>query len=207
MSEITVVIPTIPGREDLLRRAVASVREDMPTPIVIQTDSEGEGAAAMRNRALLHHVDTDLVAFLDDDDEFKPEHLTKCLLHMVATDSDVVYPWFDINKGGKIRNDLDPLALNGEPAFGQTFSPEALSQNNFIPITVLARTDLLLKVGGFPLPGSPEWPHQDCEDWGMWLRLREIEARFSHLPERTWTWHWHGKNTSGRSDQAAKIYG
>lgn len=208
MSEITVVIPTIPGRGDLLQRAMGSIHEDSDMKVLghVQVDDAGEGAAATRNRAL-EQVDTPFVAFLDDDDEFKPGHLAKCLGHMIGTGSDIVYPWFDINKGGKIRNDLDPLALNGKPAFGQTFSPEALSQNNFIPITVLARTDLLREVGGFPLPGSPEWPHQDCEDWGMWLRLREIEARFSHLPERTWTWHWHGKNTSGRSDQAAKIYG
>lgn len=206
MAHITVIIPTIRGREDLLERAMASIQEpDVDVEILVQVDDMGDGAAETRNRAL-ELVSTPLVAFLDDDDEFKPGHLRKCLNHAIASGSDIVYPWFDLNQEGHIRNDLDPLLLNGKPAFGQVFQSEALDKNNFIPITVLARTDLLRQVGGFPVPGSPEWPHKDCEDWGMWLRLREIEARFSHLPERTWVWWWHGANTSGRSDNAARLY-
>lgn len=206
MAHITVVIPSIPGRQDSLRRAMGSIREtDVDVQGFVQIDQEGEGAAATRNRAL-EQVTTPLVAFLDDDDEFKPGHLAKCLAHMRETSADIVYPWFDLNYGGTIRNDKDPLFINGEPAFGQQFNPEALSQNNYIPITVLAKTDMLKEVGGFPVPGSPEWPHPDCEDWGMWLRLREIEARFSHLPERTWQWNVHGKNTSGRADNASRLY-
>jgi glycosyltransferase involved in cell wall biosynthesis len=208
MSAITVVIPSIRGREELLQRAVDSIREPdgIEVQVLVQTDLDGEGAAAARNYAL-EHVDTPLVAFLDDDDEFKPDHLRKCLSHMIASGSDIVYPWFDINRDGEIRNDLDPLLLNRKPAFGQLFDPDALDRNNFIPVTVLARTDLIRKVGGFPVPGTDDWPYQDCEDWGLWLALRAAGARFSHLPERTWTWNWHGKNTSGRSDQARKIYG
>lgn len=207
MEQITVIIPSIPGREESLQRAVRSIREaDLEVLWIVQVDEEGEGAATTRNRAL-SEVNTPLVAFLDDDDEFKPGHLSKCLTHMLRTGADIVYPWFDINRIGAIRNDLDPLYINGKPAFGHLFDPEALNRNNYIPVTVLARTDLLRQVGGFPVPGSPEWPHKDCEDWGMWLRLRDAGARFSHLAERTWTWHWHPKNTSGRADNASRLYG
>lgn len=31
--------------------------------------------------------------------------------------------------------------------------------------------------------------------------LLERGAKFSHLNHRTWTWHWHGANTSGRPDR------
>lgn len=206
MAHITVVIPTIRGREDLLERAIASIQEpEVDVEILVKVDDTEGGAAETRNRAL-EEVSTPLVAFLDDDDEFKPGHLRKCLNHAIATGSDIVYPWFDINRIGVIRNDLDPLLINGKPAFGQVFQPEALDHNNFIPITVLARTDLIWNVGGFPVPGSEEWPFQDCEDWGLWKRLVRERARFSHLPERTWTWHWHPKNTSGRADNASKHY-
>jgi hypothetical protein len=207
MSDITVVIPTIKGREKLLDRALRSVEEETPFGwnTVIQLAEPGEGAAQTRNRAL-EKVTSKWVAFLDDDDEFKPEHIIKCFQHAKRTDADIVYPWFDISRGGKIRNDLDPLFINGKPAFGQAFDPEALTKNNFIPVTVLARVAMIRGVGGFPVPGSEAWPHPDCEDWGLWLALRDAGARFSHLPERTWTWHWHGKNTSGRPDAAEKIY-
>lgn len=207
MSSVTVVIPTIPGREELLQRALASVENETPFGwnTVVQVAEPGEGAAATRNRAL-EKVDSAWVAFLDDDDEFKPGHITKCFQHARRSGSDIVYPWFDLSVRGKIRNDLDPLLINGRPAFGQLFDPKALTKNNFIPVTVLARVDLIRQVGGFPVPGSEAWPHPDCEDWGLWLALRNAGARFSHLPERTWTWHWHSKNTSGRPDNAKKIY-
>src|SRR3546814_14405548 len=79
--------------------------------------------------------------------------------------------------------------MNGAPAFGQEFDPAALQANNFIPVTALVRTSLFVAVGGFPQPGSEAWPHADCEDWGLWQRLLAPGAPFSHLPERTWTWH------------------
>lgn len=206
MVKVTVVIPTIPGRADTLKAAIQSISESgVEVTVHIQEDARGEGAAATRNRAL-EWVETPLVAFLDDDDEFYPDHLTKCLAHARRTGSDVVYPWYDLYRADVLRNDLDPLLMNGKPAYGQVFDPVALDTNNFIPITVLARTDLLRQVGGFPVPGSPEWPHESCEDWGMWLRLRDSGARFSHLPERTWLWRRHPKNTTGMPVLARRYY-
>lgn len=210
--DVRVVIPTINGREDLLTRAVQSTRDhgDVAMGLWVQIDEEGEGAAATRNRALeeahLAGAPAEYTAFLDDDDEFLPDHLPACLEFARETGADVVYPWFNIQLHGQTRNDLDPLKMRGGPTFGQKFDADALRINNFIPVTTLIRTDLLYEVGGFPVPGTEEWPHEDCEDWALWLRLLDAGAQFAHLPVRTWTWHWHGKNTSGRPGQAAKIY-
>lgn len=211
-STVLVVIPTIPGREDLLRRAVKSIQE--PNVMVsgaIETARTGEGPADVRNRAVADMLATGArptwLAFLDDDDELHPGHVERLVAHAEATRADVVYPWFDLNVGGRIDNSRDPLRLNGRPAFGQEFDPDGLTANNFIPVTALVRTDAFVEVGGFPSPRSAAWPHADCEDWGLWLRLRDAGARFSHLPERTWVWHWHSRNTSGRPDRAEQIYG
>jgi hypothetical protein len=210
--EVLVVIPTLHGRKDLLKQAMRSIRgEEVSFAVVVQADNRGRGPAATRNSAVSLGIETygyvPWIAFLDDDDEFKPGHLTKCVRHAQEAGADVVYPWFDLIREGVNRNDWEFLRVNGKPAFGQPFNPAALDAGNYIPVTALVRTSLFNAVGGFPSPGTPEWPHSECEDWGLWRRLRDEGAVFSHLPERTWVWMHHGKNTSGRVDNAARIYG
>lgn len=214
--DVLVVIPTIPGRDDLLKRAIASIREDVARVVVVGTievDLGGLGPAITRTRAVVQTMNAGVhptwIAFLDDDDEFHPDHLAKLVEHAERTGADVVYPWFELNVGGQIENSKGDnlLLINNKPAFGQPFDGAALNRNNYIPVTALVRTSLFIQVGGFPEPNTEEWPHPDCEDWALWRRLRDAGAVFSHLPERTWTWHWHGKNTSGRPDRAEKIYG
>lgn len=211
MLDAVVVIPTIRGREDMLARAMASVREaGVLYGFSVALDENGEGPAIGRNRAVdladLPGGESTWIAFLDDDDEFMPGHLSACIQHAEETGADVVYPWFELIREGKNRNDWAFLLIDGEDAFGQPFNEGALRLNNYIPVTALVRRSLFEQVGGFPVPGSEEWPHVQNEDWGLWLRLLDAGAKFSHLPQRTWTWHHHGKNTSGRPDLAARIY-
>src|SRR3546814_15987006 len=82
--DVLVVTPTIPGRDDLLKRAVASIREDMGHVVVagaIEVDLGGLGPSITRNRAVVQTMNAGVrpkwIAFLDDDDEFLPDHLRK----------------------------------------------------------------------------------------------------------------------------------
>jgi glycosyltransferase involved in cell wall biosynthesis len=180
---ITVVIPTIDERHDQLDRAVASVQaQSLPAEVEIEFDRLRTGAAATRNRAL-ERVDTEWVAFLDDDDEFKPNHLRACARNAALTGADLVYPWFDCDGEDKIG------------MFGVPFDPVLLRKRNYIPVTVLVRTELVRKVGGFQ--DHPDDNGDPCEDWGLWLALLDAGAVFSHLPQRTWIWH-NGAGTRGR---------
>lgn len=202
--DISVIIPTIKGREVALERALLSVsfqdtRFDWHA--LVELDTLGEGPAVMRNRGAMK-AQGEWLAFLDDDDELKSGHLDKLMNHALETGVDVVYPWFDIVKGARIRNDLDPLRR-----FGHVFDGDALARSNYIPVTALVRSEKFREVGGFPIPGSQEWPHKDCEDWALWLALHRAGAKFSHLPERTWVWNWHSRNTSGLPYRASKMYG
>lgn len=213
MTRVLVVVPTIPARDELLRCALASVADqrlaaDVKLTVSVVGDDAGDGAAVTRNRAWrAGDPDADWVAFLDDDDRFGPDHVQSCLDHALTTGADLVYPWFTIRDGAD--NDVtggDPLRapVNGHyvTPFGAPFTSELrdelMTRNNFIPVTVLVRRSLLAEVDGFPLPGSPEWGDDCCEDWGLWRRLLRVGARFEHLPRRTWTWYWHGANTSGK---------
>jgi glycosyltransferase involved in cell wall biosynthesis len=183
---ITVVIPTIASRHDLLVWALTSVRAQtlQPVAVEVELDRDREGAAATRNRALAR-VETEWVAFLDDDDLLNPEHLEDCLRHAHLTGADVVYPGC--------------VAVGGDgPAwrFGLPFDADLLRRHNYIPVTALCRTEMVKAVGGFR--AHPDRAGYPCEDWGLWLALLDAGATFSHLPQRTWVWNIHAGNTFGR---------
>lgn len=187
-SAVTVCIPSIPtgARAEMLARAVASVERQTlpPAALIVELDHDRTGAAATRQRAL-ERVDTPFVAFLDDDDELFPEHLRLLTEAQARTGADLVYPWFEVEGG------TDPFT--GQ--FGRPFDPDELRDHQFIPITVLARTQSVRDAGGFrDFPA--EWGGSN-EDYRLWIAMLDEGCAFVHVPRRTWTWyHWHG-NTSG----------
>ena len=188
MMDITVVVPTIASRIQLLERALRSVEGQTlrAAAVIVEPDHDRRGAAVTRNRAL-EKVRTEYTAFLDDDDELYPQHLKLLARHAVLGNLDVAYPYFDAD------HDL----IN---TFGLPFDPALLRKANYIPVTVLARTDKVRQAGGFQ-------PHPDengdpCEDWGLWLSMHDHGCRFGHLPKRTWRWHNDGRTTKGRPDRA-----
>lgn len=190
---VTVVIPSIPPRAKLLHRALDSVLTQRYTAdaIVVEVDRDHRGAAETRNRGLAK-VETEYVAFLDDDDTFGPDHLADLMAYAEDhRNTDLIYPWFTVVNG------FDPF-----PQYeGAPFDPAVLAHTNHIPVTVLARTIAIRGSGGFQPLGPPDNP---CDDWGCWRAMLADGAQFAHLPVRSWFWHWHsdfGGNTSGRGDR------
>lgn len=190
---VTAVIPTIPPRGYYLERALRSViRQTRPVDAIsVSVDHDHAGAARTRNRAL-SAVRTEWTAFLDDDDEWLPEHIASLLDAADETGADVIYPWF------LVPNGYDCLEAKGKP-----FDADDLRTRNYIPVTVLARTALLLDVGGFENQAyDPTDPYASaCDEWSCWLKLLGKGAAFHHLNRLTWVWNWHGKHTSGRGDR------
>lgn len=195
MDKITVVIPHIPTRSFELTRAVASVEAQtlMPDSYVIAVDNGREGAAATRNRAL-YQVSTRWVAFLDDDDEFLPNHLEMLLQAALHSGASVVYSGCRVYDG---QNALIPLREEWG-RFGCPFDGELLKRKAYLPVTSLVHANLAKQA----LFGPPAHdPTSDYDDWGFYLRMLALGAGFLHVPEVTWIWHHHGGNTSGRADR------
>ena len=71
---VSVVIPTVSGREELLKRAVSSVHNQTYKNIELIVVNEGLSATRQRNIGISRSCG-ELVAFLDDDDEWLPEKL------------------------------------------------------------------------------------------------------------------------------------
>lgn len=184
---MTVCIPSIPTRGVQLQRALVSITRQtlQPVSVIVATDITRTGAAATRQRAL-DCVKTPLVAFLDDDDELWPRHLELCVEELRRTDADLVYPWFEVIGGS------DPFV----DRYKKPFSEEDLrTLGQFIPITVVARTEAIRAAGPFrEAINEYGWTN---EDYNMWISMLDNGCTFVHLPRTTWSWWHHGANTSG----------
>lgn len=185
---ITVVIPSIPPRAVLLQRAVASVDAQTlkATGLIIEVDEQKLGAAQTRHRALMR-VNTEWTAFLDDDDEFLPQHLELMMAHALENDADYVYSWFDTVPFGRDPFPPQHFSAPYDPVFpvGTT-------------ITILVKTELAQSIG---FNDDNRNPSNGGEDWQFQMKCQEAGAKISHLVARTWLWHHDSGNTSGLPDR------
>lgn len=194
-TDVTVCIPTIKPRRNLLRRAVDSVlAQTVPaSAIAIREDRYREGAAVVR-QAALDSVNTTWVAFLDDDDVLLPHHLETLLRAACFTSADYLYAWYQIvdSDGNRVRD-----TVLGH--FGKPFDRNHPHQTT---ITTLVRAELAKSVGFLRDPGTHTIHGQRAgEDFAFTLGCIEAGAKFHHEPEITWEWHHHGKNTSGLNNR------
>lgn len=203
---VAVCIPTVPGREDLLMRAELSVmkQDRQPDQFLTEIDTERTGAAATRNR-LLAKVDSDVVAWLDDDDFLMPSHLKACMRVIENSFSvDLVYP------RPQMVNGRDPTAVTHQGRFpvspwGLRFTQEMAAHikhvGSFIPITHLVRTETVRNIGGFPEGRTlPDGRYQG-EDERYLINLLEAGAVFEHLDQKTWYWYANPHSTAGKAAQ------
>lgn len=188
---VTVCIAAHPARfhSGLLQRALTSVNAQthIPEAVIVVNDGEGRGAGWTRQR-LLQLVDTRWIAWIDSDDEWMPEHLSKLMEVAVATDSVFVFSWFHGN---------DPLGH-----FGLPFNP---CTPHHTTMNVLERTDIAKEVG---FPDSADGPFSN-EDWlhivGFSKICCERGLKMTHLAERTFIYHQGHGNTSGKGDQGDAV--
>ena len=199
---VAVAIATIPGREPLLARAVDSVlaQRRAVDQLVVEADPGRTGAAATRNRALAR-VETELVAWLDDDDELLPLHVG-ALAYVLEREPgvDLVYPT------PRMLGGADPTAVCVRGAWskpwGLNWSPSLewhlRHRGSFIPITHMVRTEVLRRAGGFPDGVTLPDGRYRGEDEAMLISLLDAGARFRHLNVVTWLWRVHGAHTAGK---------
>jgi hypothetical protein len=163
---ITILTPTVPGREHLLkecRASVASLTSTQPITHITMLDVNGDGPAVMRNR-MLKQVVTEWTLFLDDDDLLFPNYLDAVTPHLAT--ADVVYTAWQLSGA------TDPVPY-------PRFDPALLRQHNFIPVTACVRAEKLREVGGFPTGAK-------LEDHALWLALLDADARFVYTPVIAW---------------------
>lgn len=183
MSTVGVAIPSIPPRRQLLQRAMRSVfvQTHPVDQISVAIDNNREGAGLTRNRAK-NALQTDYTAFLDDDDEMLPHHISTLLKHIEFHNADVAFSWFTVVGG------TDPFPANRWIEFSND-TPHSFG------ITALVRTDVAQSLD-FETPEHR--PGGPAEDWTWWKTLAERGAKFVNTSDITWKYHHDSGNTSGR---------
>jgi len=173
--KVSVIIPTIKGREKLLKNAVESVlRQTYADFEIIVVSDSNLNVKFNDNRIHIHELPGSnvsqarnfgikmsrgkLVAFLDDDDEWLPEKLEK-QVKLLENGYDLVYSdYLEKYPDGKIVRKGTKI-LCGE-------AYDELKRWNFIPTSsVVVRKEVIGEVGGF------DKSLMIGEDYDMWLRI------------------------------------
>lgn len=198
MPAVSVIIPAY-NAEAFLARAIRSVEaqsfRDFEIVVVDDGSTDGTadiargfssvryvlgshgGEAAARNRGLEEAL-SDLVAFVDADDEWLPEKLARQVAFMEKLGSSFSYTdAYLVHDGRRVR--YTSLA---RPRRGEILEPlidDWLDQAFLIPTEVMASRALLKSAGGFEA-GLPTPGHVD---YGLWLKLALRGTRFDYLDE------------------------
>ncbi|VVO58236.1 hypothetical protein PS900_00660 [Pseudomonas fluorescens] len=206
MPGIRVLITTVPGRTELLRRAIASVcaQTISPDSVVIVCDRamrpadsataieplvedlhwlENHGPAGVANAwntgidYIAQRWPDDYLAILDDDDTWDPEHLAGCLSCAVQAD------WPDLVISG-IRAWLDGIEQPREPIRSVCVSDFLVGNPGWQGSNTFIRIAALLRAGCF-IPGLAS-----CNDRDLAIRVLSLEnVRPAFTARHTVNWH------------------
>jgi len=186
--EVIVVDDVTSEKESLL--ALISQYEKI-FPLTLLENLKSSGAPYSRNRGI-KIARYDLIALVDDDDEWFPKKIQKQveLFSQSAPDVGIVYTWTQV-----INENKELLREQNDLIEGKALS-EILT-SCFIPSpSVMLRKEALFKAGLFDesLPS--------CQDWDMWTRVLFSGYSCKVCPEYLTYYRKHSGATIGNSPKA-----
>lgn len=125
------------------------------------------GAHTQVKNVGIQNARADLIAYLDDDNQYRRDHLQ--VLYKYLGNNDIVYGdrWL-VDKTGKGK---DMVGIRSD------FNSMLLSQTNYIDTSdVLVKKKCLEEIGGW----DEELPK--FADWNLWLRLAKAGYKFQRIP-------------------------
>lgn len=158
---------------------------------LIRTEHRGIGAARSQG---LNAAKGTFVAYCDDDDEWKPNHLSTMKQYLRENpDVSLVYGDSEWVQAG-----VSPSPV----AYSFDYDGTLLSYGNYIFATdVMHLRSAALEVGGF------DSSLQAYEDWDLWLRMSQLHL-LRHIPVALASHHWHENCVSAgdRWQEWEKVY-
>lgn len=183
------------GPEDGTKEIVEAFAKRFPNNRVEYIQHEKNGGVSSARNTALAAARGEWAAFLDPDDLWLEHHLATGLDIFrkqpdVAVVTGPVVSFFEEN--GKRTYDLWKI-----PAWKTDRFPASLVYHNFIqPSATLVRNSLVKQAGGFDT--TPELQH--IEDYDLWIRLAELNARFVFTPAASC--HYRKHAGAATSDEA-----
>ena len=161
--------------------------------VVLRQDNRGDGAA--RNAGIAA-ADTDLVAWLDADDRWRPNHLAT-VAGLLDVEPSAVAAFGAVQRFGSRTELIRGYVRPGPPVWAMD---EAFNDWLHTTISAVVRTQGLRDIGGF------DEDERSAVDFDLWLRLSR-EHRFVATHEVTADWRMHPEQQSSTPwKQVAAVY-
>lgn len=137
-----------------------------------------QGLAQARNHAL-RRTDAEWIAFLDADDLWLPDKLSRQVEALNRTGADLLYTGGYVFWEDDLANRRRCSEVPGGSRGGESMYRLLARQNRFAVSSVSIRRSLLEAVGAFDeSPGI-----YGAEDYDLWLRVARVGGRFYGLPD------------------------
>ncbi|MBS1270165.1 MAG: Chondroitin synthase [Gammaproteobacteria bacterium] len=145
------------------------------------------GDIAAATNAAIAMSSGEYIAFMDHDDELAPDALVEAVSIINDSDADFIYTDEDC---------LDEKGNRVKPHFKPDFSPDLLLSHNYITHLVVARRDLVERIGGL------RSGFDGAQDYDFVLRATELAGTIRHIPKVLY--HWRMSETSTSRVAASK---
>jgi len=201
--KISVVITTY-NRPELVKRAIESVKRQTfkEFEIIVVDDASKEdyseissldgvryirmeengGTQAKPKNAGIMKAEGQFITFLDDDNEFRPDHLLVLYNEIKKGEADVIYgDRVIVDKDGKTQG----VGVSSE------FNPALLMEQNFIDTSdFIIRKSVLEAIGGW------DERYKRMLDWNLVVRLHKQGYTFKRVPVIITTYYLHKDSLS-----------
>jgi len=135
-----------------------------------------------------------VIAYLDDDNRFLPNHLEVLYKVLNKENADVVY-------GDRIYKSTVPNEKRAMNKPGKDFDAELLKKGNYIDTSDIMHTmSSLIDVGYWDI----RWERKP--DWALMLAFSKVGKRIIHVPEVITEYHWHNANLSATPIKSQKRF-
>lgn len=150
---------------DRVREIVEAFDEENDNSFTYVLNDDGNGPASARNKGL-EDAEGDYLAFLDDDDRWKPRKLEKQMEALKSSEG------FDASHTSREMDTPENHPHHVVEVEDVTSVGQVLARNPIATSSVVVKKESLDKVGGF------EEDRNGGEDWHLWTKLTDDGCKF-----------------------------
>jgi len=187
-----IVVDDNPEQEyrEKVEEIVEGLRKEADFPIKLLVNDDKQGVSSARNLGI-ENTKGEYIAFLDDDDQWKPEKLEKEAEALEENSYDAVYSAIEMYNEGEVKK---IVRKSGDVGLVEILERDRIGS----PSKVTVKKEWLEKVDGF----DEEIP--SGEDWDLWIRLIKEGCNFGYIDEPLVRYQQENDSKSSQMDVATE---